>query len=167
MQRFFLHFATVLRRNRGLTLLLFVGLSLASGFFALHSRVDNSLAVWQSADDPHWVQYQDFVAHYQIIDPLIVYLPGIDLLSLEDTVDAIKEQTRANSLQSLAIHALSDEEAGLLFVIPKAASSPTDLAALLTEVEGVLQRQGTPYHLGGVWYLTTLLDQLSAKSSQM
>lgn len=166
MQRFFLHFATVLRRNRGLTLLLFVGLSLASGFFALHSRVDNSLAVWQSADDPHWVQYQDFVAHYQIIDPLIVYLPGIDLLALEDTADAIKEQTRANSLQSLAIHALSGEEAGLLFVIPKAQSSPADLAALLTEVEGVLQRQGTPYHLGGVWYLTTLLDQLSAKSTQ-
>lgn len=166
MQRFFFHFATTLRRHRGLSLLLFVGLSLASGFFALHSRVDNSLAVWQSADDPHWVQYQEFVAQYQIIDPLIVYLPGIDLLSLEDTADAIKEQTRANSLQSLAIHALSGEEAGLLFVIPKALSSPADLAALLTEVEGILQRQGTPYHLGGVWYLTTLLDELSAKSTQ-
>lgn len=166
MQRFFLHFAATLRRHRGLTLLLFFGLSLASGFFALHSRVDNSLAVWQSADDPHWQQYQDFVARYQIIDPLIVYLPGIDLLALEDIADAIKEQTRAASLQSLAIHAMSGEEAGVFFVIPKAESSPDDLAALLAEVEGVLQQQGTPYHLGGVWYLTTLLDQLSAKSTQ-
>lgn len=166
MQRFFLHFAAGLRRHRGLTLLLFVGLSLASGFFALHSRVDNSLAVWQSADDPHWVQYQEFVDRYQIIDPLIVYLPGVDLLTQEDAADAIKEQTRAASLQSLAIHALSGEEAGLFFVIPKAQSSPADLSALLAEVEGVLQRQGTPYHLGGVWYLTTLLDQLSAKSTQ-
>lgn len=157
MQRFFLHFATALRRHRGLTLLLFVGLSLASGFFALHSRVDNSLAVWQSANDPHWVQYQEFVDRYQIIDPLIVYLPGVDLLTQEDAADAIKEQTRAASLQSLAIHALSGEEAGLFFVIPKAQSSPADLSALLAEVEGVLQRQGTPYHLGGVWYLTTLL----------
>lgn len=74
MQRFFFHFATTLRRHRRLTLLLFVGLSLASGFFALHSRVDNSLAVWQSADDPHWRQYRQFVAQYHIIDPLIVYL---------------------------------------------------------------------------------------------
>ncbi len=46
MQRFFLHFAATLRRHRRLTLVLFFGLSLASGFFAVHSRVDNSLAVW-------------------------------------------------------------------------------------------------------------------------
>jgi predicted RND superfamily exporter protein len=166
MQRFFLHFAATLRRHRTLTLLLFFGLSLASGLFALHSRVDNSLAVWQSADDPHWQQYQQFVAHYHIIDPLIVYLPGIDLLSLEDIADALKAQTRAETLQSLAIHSISDEEAGLFFVVPKAESSPEELAALLAEVEGVLQQQGAPYHLGGVWYLTTLLDQLSAKSTQ-
>lgn len=166
MQRFFLHFAATLRRHRRLTLLLFFGLSLASGFFAVHSRVDNSLAVWQSADDPHWRQYQQFVAHYHIIDPLIVYLPGIDLLSLEDIADALKEHTRAETLQSLAIHAISGEEAGLFFVVPKAESSPDELSALLAEVEEVLQQQGTPYHLGGVWYLTTLLDQLSAKSTQ-
>lgn len=166
MQCFFLHFAATLRRHRTLTLLLFFGLSLASGFFAVHSRVDNSLAVWQSADDPHWQQYQQFVAHYHIIDPLIVYLPGIDLLSLEDIADALKAQTRAETLQSLAIHAISGEEAGLFFVVPKAESSPDELSALLAEVEGVLQQQGTPYHLGGVWYLTTLLDQLSAKSTQ-
>jgi hypothetical protein len=166
MQRFFLHFAVSLRRHRRLTLLLFLGLTLASGFFAVQSRVDNSLAVWQSNDDPHWLQYQQFVARYHIVDPLIVYLPGIDLLELEDTADALKTQTRAESMQSLAIHPLSGEEAGLFFVFPKAESSPGELATLLTEVEGVLQQQGIPYHLGGVWYLTTLLDQLSATSTQ-
>ncbi len=166
MQRFFLLFGAALRRRRGLSLFLFLGFTLISGVFALQSRVDNSLAVWQTADDPHWLQYQEFVARYHIIDPLIVYLPGIDLLSLEDTAEALKEHTSADTLNSLEIHSLTGQEAGLFFVVPKAGSGPADLAALLAEVENVLQQQGAPYHLGGVWYLTTLLDQLSAKSTQ-
>ena len=37
---------------------------------------------------------------------------------------------------------------------------------MLQEVERILKAQGAPYHLGGVWYLTTLLDQLSATSTR-
>jgi predicted RND superfamily exporter protein len=166
MQRFFLHFAAALRRHRVLTLLLFLGLTLVSGVYALQSRVDNSLSVWQSADDPHWQQYQDFVARYRIIDPLIVYLPGLDLLSQDEIADALQAQTSADRLHSLAIHSLSGQEVGLFFVVPKPDSSPAALATLLAEVESVLQEHQVPYHLGGVWYLTTLLDQLSAKSTQ-
>lgn len=166
MHAFFKHFALTLRGHRTLTLLLFAGLTLLSGFFTLHSRVDNSLSVWQSADDPHWLQYQKFVAQYHIIDPLIVYLPGLGLLELEETADALKEQTSAATFHSLSIQPLTGEEAGLFFILPKAESSPTDLAALLSEVERVLQQQRASYHMGGVWYLTTMLDTLSAKTTQ-
>ena len=166
MHAFFEQFALTLRGHRTITLILFAGLTLLSAFFTLHSRVDNSLSVWQSADDPHWLQYQKFVARYHIIDPLIVYLPGLGLLELEETADALKEQTSAATFHSLSIQSLTGEEAGLFFILPKAESSPTDLAALLSEVERVLQQQGASYHLGGVWYLTTMLDTLSAKTTQ-
>lgn len=166
MQRFFLHFAAFLRRHRILALILFVGLTLVSGVCALQIRVDNSLAVWQSDDDPHWQQYQDFVARYHIIDPLIVYLPGLDLLAQDEITDALQAQTSADKLPALTIRSLSGQDVGLFFVVPKPNSSPADLAALLTEVEGVLKQHKVEYHLGGVWYLTTLLDQLSATSTQ-
>ena len=166
MQRLFLHFGAALRRHRTLTLVLFVGLTLVCGVAALHSRVDNSLAVWQSADDPHWQQYRQFVARHRIIDPLIVYLPDLDLLSQEEIADALQAETSADRLNPLAIRSLSGQEVGLFFVVPRADSDPAALAALLAEVEHVLDRHQVRYHLGGVWYLTTLLDQLSAKSTQ-
>ncbi len=120
----------------------------------------------QAADDPHWQQYQQFVARYRIIDPLILYLPGLDLLSQEEIADALQAETSADRLSTLAIRSLSGQQVGLFFVVPKADSSPAALATLLAEVEGVLQQHDVPYHLGGVWYLTTLLDQLSARSTQ-
>jgi uncharacterized protein len=166
MHRFFFLFSTTLRRHRVLALILFLGLTLVSGVYALQSRVDNSLAVWQSDDDPHWQQYQDFVARYHIIDPLIVFLPGLDLLTQDEIADALQEQTSADKLPSLTIHSLSGQDVGLFFVVPKPDSSPAELATLLAEVEGVLKQHKVEYHLGGVWYLTTLLDQLSAKSTQ-
>ncbi len=166
MHRFFFHFAAALRRHRVLALLLFLGLTLLSGIFALQSRVDNSLAVWQSADDPHWQQYQDFVARYHIIDPLIVYLPDLDLLTQDEIADDLQAHTSADKLHALAIRSLSGQEVGLFFVVPKAESGPAALATLLAEVEGVLAQHNVVYHLGGVWYLTTLLDQLSTKSTQ-
>ena len=166
MHAFFRQFAITLRKHRTLTLILFTGLTLLTGFFTLHSKVDNSLAVWQSADDPHWQQYQDFVARYHIIDPLIVTLPGIDLFALEETADVLGQQTSAANIHTLSIQPLTGEETGLFFIIPKSESSPVDLAALLAEVETVLQNKGVSYHLGGVWYLTTMLDTLSAKATQ-
>ena len=166
MHAFFRHFALTLRGHKTLTLILFAGLTLLGGFFTLHSRVDNSLSVWQSADDPHWLQYQKFVAQYHIIDPLIAYLPGLGLLELEETADALKEHTSAASFHTLSITSLTGTEAGLFFILPKAESSPADLATLLTEVEHVLQQQGATYHLGGVWYLTTMLDALSADATR-
>ena len=142
MERFFRDFATALRRHRALTLLLFVGLTLVSGVAALQSRVDNSLAVWQAADDPHWQQYQQFVARYRIIDPLILYLPGLDLLTQEEIADALQAETSADRLSTLAIRSLSGQQVGLFFVVPRADSSPAALATLLAEVEGVLDPHG-------------------------
>jgi hypothetical protein len=166
MHAFFRQFAITLRVHRILTLILFAGLTLLTGVFTLHSKTDNSLAVWQSADDPHWHQYQDFVARYHIIDPLIVYLPGIDLFALEEAADAMGEETSAANVHSLTIQPLTGGEAGLFFIIPRAESSPAELATLLAEVETVLKGKGLSYHLGGVWYLTTMLDTLSARATQ-
>ncbi len=166
MHAFFRQFAITLRRHRVPTLILFTGFTLLTGLFTLRSSVDNSLAVWQSANDPHWQQYQDFVARYHITDPLIVYLPGIDLFGLEETADLLGEQTGAATIQTLSIKTLSGKETGLFFIIPQAESSPADLAALLAEVEQVLKGQKADYHLGGVWYLTAMLDSLSAKATQ-
>ena len=166
MQRYFRDFALVLRSHRLLVLVVFFGLSALCGLYALQSRVDNSLTVWQSSDDPHWLQYRQFVARYHIIDPLIVYLPGLDLLGLEDLTDAVQTQTRAQSIRSLSVWGLDGQEAGLFFIFPRAESTPADLAALLNEVKTVLHQQGGAFHLGGVWYLTTLLDQLSATSTR-
>ena len=128
MQHFFREFAITLRSHRLLTLVLFFGLSAVFGLSALESRVDNSLSVWQSADDPHWLQYKQFVDQYQVIDPLIIYLPGMDLLSQEDLADALQGNTGAQSIRSLSVHALDGQEAGLFFVLPKAESSPATLA---------------------------------------
>ncbi len=166
MQRFFYHFALGLRRYRWPVLTFFCALTVLCGVCALHSRVDNSLSVWQSSDDPHWLQYQQFVDRYHITDPLIVYLPDLDLLALEDLTDAIQAQTSAKTLHSLSVRSLAGQQAGLFFILPKEKSSPAELATLLKEVEGVLQQQGASYHMGGVWYLTTLLDQLSAASTR-
>ncbi|MFH2122842.1 MAG: MMPL family transporter [Pseudomonadota bacterium] len=166
MDSFFSQFAIRLRGHRTLTLILLAGFTLLTGFFTLYSRVDNSLAVWQSADDSHWLQYQDFVGRYHITDPLIVYLPGIDLFALEDTADALNEKTGAATIQTLSIKPLLGGVASLFFILPREQSTPADLAALLAEVEEVLQHQGVRYHLGGVWYLTTMLDALSAGATQ-
>ncbi len=166
MQRFFREFALRLRAHRGLVLILFSALTILCGIYALQSRVDNSLSVWQSSDDPHWLQYQQFVDHYHLIDPLIVYLPGLDLLSLEDLTDAMQAESGADSIHSLSVRSLDGQEAGLFFILPKAHSTPAELATVLKKVENILRQQEVPSHLGGVWYLTTLLDKLSATSTR-
>ena len=127
MQRLFLHFGAALRRHRTLTLVLFVGLTLVCGVAALHSRVDNSLAVWQSADDPHWQQYRQFVARHRIIDPLILYLPGGDgrllfhLVAASVILAQIAEQGRTQFMiehQSRPLGTNDDLDLAVLFLRP-------------------------------------------------
>ena len=166
MQRFFLLFASLLRKHQWSVIVLLVGLTTACAFSALMSQVDNSLAVWQSSDDPHWHQYQAFVARYKIIDPLIVYLPGLELLDLDDLADAMQVALPVDSIQSLSVHGLTGQEAGLFFIFPPAQSTPARLASVLADVKKIIEDQGYPYRLGGVWYLTTLLDQLSATTTR-
>ena len=166
MADFFGRFALVLQRHRLAVLLAFALFTLVLAAFTLQSKVDNSLSVWQSEDDSHWRQYQDFIERYEITDPLIIYLPRTDLFAMEDLEVDLSNDTSVHTIHSLAIDATGEQTRGLFFVMPQAHMSSAGLATLLGEVKGVLARHQTTYHLGGVWYLTALLDTLSARSTQ-
>ncbi len=166
MADFFRNLACLLRRHRFPVLLFFMVLTLALSAATGLSRVDNSLEVWQSGDDSHWLQYQEFIHRYEITDPLIVYLPAADLLVMEEIEEAISQESRAATIHSLAVNVGAEHVQGIFFVMPPADLEPGELAALLAEVEDVLGRHDIPYRLGGVWYLTAMLDNLSATSTQ-
>ncbi|MFZ5775666.1 MAG: hypothetical protein ACOY3Z_09315, partial [Thermodesulfobacteriota bacterium] len=75
MERFFLALATRLRRHRAVVLLCFAGITLFLGLAAGRSTVDNSIGVWQTQNDPHWLHFQEFAARHRLENPLIAYLP--------------------------------------------------------------------------------------------
>ncbi len=166
MADYFRNFAHLLNHHRILSLFLFLGISLVLSAFTLRSQVDNSLEVWQTADDGHWLQYQEFVQRYGITDPLIVYLPGTDLFEMEDIEGALSAESNAATIHSLVVETGGERKKGLLFIMPQTDMGPGELAGLLAEVEDILGRFDTTYHLGGVWYLTAMLDSLSAQSTQ-
>ncbi|MBU0680995.1 MAG: hypothetical protein KKD73_06195 [Proteobacteria bacterium] len=166
MAGFFRNFACLLNRHRTLTLALFLGMTLVLSLFTLRSQVDNSLEVWQSADDVHWLQYQEFGRRYEITDPLIVYLPGTDLFVMEDVEEALSAEVNAGAIHAMVVEEGTEKEKGLFFVMPRTDMGPMELDGLLADVEEVLGRFDTSYSLGGVWYLTAMLDSLSAQATQ-
>jgi hypothetical protein len=166
MTGFFARFGLLLNRHRFWVLALFLGATLLLSLFTLRSQVDNSLEVWQSHDDIHWRQYQDFVQRHAIIDPLIVYLPATDFFVMEDVEGALGAELPGVTIHALVVGAGTENERGLFFIMPASASGPGDLAQLLIEVEDILGRYDTAYSLGGVWYLTAMLDSLSARATQ-
>jgi predicted RND superfamily exporter protein len=166
MERFFLALGQRLHRNRTAVLLLLAALTLLLGLAAGRSTVDNSIGVWQTENDPHWLHFQEFAQKHHLVDPLVVYLPDAGAEAAREINGAarkIKEVERT-TLFRLG----SPSQRYLLLLFPKAQSSPSQLAELIREVKQLSARQlpGQPAHLGGVWYLTDTLDSLSAKSTQ-
>ncbi|MHB8988577.1 MAG: hypothetical protein ACYC6S_07315, partial [Desulfobulbia bacterium] len=75
MERLFLSLGQTLRRNRLAVFLLMAGVTLLLGLAAARSTVDNSIGVWQTENDPHWLHFQEFAARHHLENPLIAYLP--------------------------------------------------------------------------------------------
>ncbi len=166
MERFFLALGQRLHRNRTAVLLLLAGVTLLLGLAAGRSTVDNSIGVWQTENDPHWLHFQEFAHKHHLVDPLVAYLPDAGPEAAREMNAAarkIKEVERT-TLFHLGLPA----QGYLLLLFPKAESTPPQLAGLIREVKQLTAKQlpGQPAHLGGVWYLTDTLDSLSASSTQ-
>ena len=166
MERFFLALGQRLHRNRTGVLLLVAAVTLLLGLAAGRSTVDNSIGVWQTKNDPHWLHFQEFAARHHLVDPLVAYLPSASPETAREINNAarkIKEVERTT-----LFHLGSPSQGSLLLIFPKPQSNPPQLAELIREVKGLIAGQlpNQPVHLGGVWYLTDTLDSLSASSTQ-
>ena len=166
MDRFFLALGQRLHRNRSAVLLLVAGVTLLLGLAAGRSTVDNSIGVWQTENDPHWLHFQEFAHRHHLIDPLVVYLPAANpetARQFNGAARKIAEVERTN-----LFHLGLPAPGYLLLLFPKTQSNPAQLAALIREVKQLTAQQppGQAAHLGGVWYLTDTLDALSASSTR-
>ncbi|MCX5875624.1 MAG: MMPL family transporter [Deltaproteobacteria bacterium] len=166
MERFFLALGQRLHRNRTIVLLLVAGVTLVLGLAAGRSTVDNSIGVWQTENDPHWLHFQEFAQRHQLVDPLVVYLPGASPEGAREINSAARKITEVE--RTTLFHLGLPAQGSLLLLFPKAQSSPPQLAGLIREVKHLIAKQlpGQTTHLGGVWYLTDTLDSLSASSTQ-
>lgn len=149
-----------------LALSFLVLMTLYLGFWAMQSKIDNSLEVWQSDNDPHWSQYHRFIEKYKIEDPLLIYLPDAPSGLHPELVDSIRDIGGVDIVHKIAVKPLSGGRANIVSVIPSHGSSPNQLSSLLEGVKKVLAEKNTAYHLGGVWFLTDQLNTLSARSTQ-
>lgn len=166
MERFFLALAQRLHRNRTAVLLLVAGVTLLLGLAAGRSTVDNSIGVWQTKNDPHWLHFQEFAARHHLVDPLVAYLPDAGPEGARQINGAAR---KIKGIERTTLFHLGTPSQGyLLLIFPKAQSTPPQLAGLIREVKGLIAGQlpNQPAHLGGVWYLTDTLDSLSASSTQ-
>ena len=136
------------------------------GYGASKSQVDNSLAVWQSQDDPNWLAYQDFLAKSQLTDPLVIFVPGIlDSFTTEEVSDEISMLDTVRTCQDIQLTTTAQTPATLFTINPTTTATPRQLATLLEQIQTILQDKEITFHLGGVWYLTHQLDTLSSQST--
>ncbi|MGV1099769.1 efflux RND transporter permease subunit [Thiovibrio sp. JS02] len=167
MQQPFLALARILQRHRRSVLLLLIAGTLLLALASLRSRVDNSIAVWQTPDDPHWLHFLDYSQRHRLRDPLVVYLPKATPAGAGSLKLAAK---KIPAVEASALFTLDHGEGKgqLLLVTPRAKSNPAALAALIGEIQRLAAEMlpNEPMHLGGVWYLTNALDSLSAASTR-
>ena len=130
---------------------------------APRSRVDNSLAVWQSETDRYWHHFQQFQEENLISDPLVIYLPDIsrrDYTVLRGQLAQICECAVSGFLTAEGEAA----DKGLLLLRPSPDSPPEELDDLVERTRKVVNDSGHRFYLGGVWYVTAMLDRYSAQS---
>ena len=137
------------------------------GYGASKSQVDNSLEVWQSADSPDWLAYQQFLERTYLADPLIIFIPRqVDLLTIEEISAALNDLPHVNYCQDVLIENKQGKKGNLLTLMPIPEATPAQLAELLRQTPPILQEYEVhTFHLGGVWYLTNQLDTLSAMAT--
>lgn len=164
---FFSSLGLAVRRRKTAVLAILTLLSLICGYGALQSKVDNSLPVWQSSDDPHWSRYKQFIREHNLTDPLLIYLPGQTRESARPLTSALEAVDGIDHLSTLDVTTRENHRAALISIFPENNAPPEALSRLLSKVEQQLRQTKTrPFHLGGVWLLTDRLDKLSARSSQ-
>lgn len=166
MERFFLGLGQRLHRNRTAVLLLLATVTLLLGLAAGRSTVDNSIGVWQTENDPHWLHFQEFAQRHHLVDPLVAYLPDARPEAAREIHSATRKIEGVE--RTTLFHLGSPAQGYLLLLFPKAQSTPPQLAKLIRGVKELTAKHlpNQPAHLGGVWYLTDTLDSLSASSTQ-
>ncbi len=167
MENVLLRFAKGIAGHRVPVLLLLAALLAAAGYGASMSQVDNSLEVWQSADSREYLAYKAFLERTGITDPLIVFVPQqIDAMTLLEIMEEIDSLADVSSCESVSVTTLQGRRATLLSLLPVSDATAVQLAGVLEEVPGLLNRHGLEsFALGGVWYLTKELDLLSARAT--
>ncbi|AGF77433.1 putative RND superfamily exporter [Desulfocapsa sulfexigens DSM 10523] len=160
-------FAANLRRHRLWVVILMVFLAVVGGYGASKSQVDNSLEVWQSADSPDWLAYQQFLKRTNISDPLLIFIPRqVKGLTLVQIRKALKTLPDVSSCRSVGLETVQGTRGSLLTLMPVGTANPAQLAEILKQIPPIMKaHQVETYHLGGVWYLTKQLDTLSAKAT--
>lgn len=163
IERIFTCWSRWVSGHRGLTITALVLFTLVCLAASLASQVDNSLAVWQSEQDAHWQHYQQFQEDNQISDPLVLYLPAIARQQYPALRDRLTETCEC-AVSGFLLEDRTGTDQGLLLVKPPPDSPPKDLDALVDLTKRILDETSVPYHLGGVWYVTAMLDIYSATS---
>ncbi len=137
------------------------------GLGASKSQVDNSLPVWQTTDSPEWLAYQQFLDRTQLTDPLIILIPEqIAWAQMSKINTSFTNLSAIGSCQATLVDTVQGEKATLFNIVPIPDASQSQLAGILDQVEPVLQSYKIDsYYLGGVWYLTKELDNLSGMAT--
>lgn len=165
----FTRFATKVGPHPVPVLLLMAVLLIIGGYGASKSQVDNSLPVWQSSDAPDWLAYQQFQDRTGIVDPLIILISeAIDATDISEINTSFKKLSTVSTCRGVLTDTIQGTRNTLFNLTPITGASPSQLAEILDQVPPILhQYQIDKYHLGGVWYLTTQLDRLSAKATSI
>jgi predicted RND superfamily exporter protein len=163
MHRLFVTWSQWVLRHRMLAVTALVLFTLGCMVLSTRSRVDNSLSVWQSELDPHWQHYQQFQEDNQISDPLVIYFPSLSRQEYTALRDQLGQACEC-SVSGFFIAGSPGSDKAILLLKPPPDSPPDVLDGLVTLTRSMLDQSGKTYHLGGVWYVTAMLDSYSARS---
>lgn len=158
-------FEFIRRQARPIYLFILV-CSLALGFAATGIKVDNSIEVWQTDGDVNWQHFQEFSKKHHLSDPLVILFPDLPYLKLKDMAQEFEQIPGVDRALSFTIFTLQKVESSVILLFPELESSPERLDEIISRINASLSRSPKPaYYLGGVWYLTAVLDELSSRSS--
>lgn len=158
--------ARQIRQHATTIYLLVIIVSVILGGAATRITVDNSIPIWQSAGDPNWQHFQEFSAAHQLSDPLVALFPNLPYPQIKKLAQEFGQISGVDHALSFTLFTLQNHDSSLIILLPKQGSSPQTLEAIIDQIERTLAK--TPEitcHIGGVWYLTAVLDKLSANSA--
>lgn len=150
--------------GRVISFLLLVTVSLA--LVSTRSTVDNSIDVWQTRDSAAWRHYQNFVSRNGVTDPLVVYLPITQSKNISGIARGLEE--KHGIIEKVDYHDVSfgEQNGTLVTVTPKQGLRGHEMGALVDDVQAAFSQVAAQKHMGGVWYLTHILDSMSADTTR-